>query len=231
MVRRSISATGTQQILDAVQRVGSDRLAGLARVLGWLEGEAVQRALTRLLGHGSVRSQVVEALVRNGSGVVALLTEQLHAEDLETRQAAAVALGRIGDRRATVALIAALGDRELAVAAAGALARIGDADAFEALIALLGDADPAIRQSVIAALNSIGHPDMPRRIVHLLDDPDATVRESALKIAGYFGYPACLDRVLACCRDATEAVRRTAVEQLPLFDDSRASDRAAAGSR
>ena len=50
------------------------------------------------------------------------------------------------------------------------------------------------------------------------------MRESALKIAGYFGYPACLDRVLACCRNATEAVRRTAVEQLPLFDDSRASD-------
>ena len=224
IVRRNISATGTQQILDAVQRVGSDRLAGLARVLGWLEGEAVQRALTRLLGHGSVRSQVVEALVRNGSGVVALLTEQLHAEDLETRQAAAVALGRIGDRRATAALVAALSDRELAVAAAGALARIGDADAFEALISLLGDADPAIRQSVIAALNSIGHPDMPRRIVRLLDDPDGTVRESALKIAGYFGYPACLDRVLSCCRDANEAARRTAVEQLPFFDDPRASD-------
>jgi HEAT repeat protein len=223
LVRRRINAAGTQSILDAVQSVSADRLPALAKVLGWLQGEAVQRALTRLLGHESVRSHVVEALVRNGAGVVTLLIERLRAEDLDTRQAAAVALGRIGDRRATGALIAALEDREIAVAAAGALARIGDGSAFDALIARLGDADSAIRQSVIAALNSIGHPDMPRRIVALLGSgPDPIVRESALKIAGYFGYPECLDQVLACCRDMNEAVRRTAMEQLAFFDDPRA---------
>jgi HEAT repeat protein len=224
LVRRTITAPGTQQILDAVQRMGPDRLPGLARVLGWLDGEAVQRALTRLLGQDTVRSQVVEALVRNGPGVVALLAEQLHAEDLETRQAAAVALGRIGDRRAAPALIAALSDRELVVAVSGALARIGDGQAFEALIGFLGDPDSAIRQSVVAALNSIGHADMPQRTVALLGEPDPHVRESALKIAGYFGYARCLDRVITCCRDASETVRRTAVEQLPFFDDPRVVD-------
>jgi HEAT repeat protein len=221
LVRRCITATGTQQILDAVQRVGADRLPGLAKVLGWLEGEAVQRALTRLLGQGAVRSQVVEALVRNGSGVVTLLAEQLQAEDLETRQAAAVALGRIGDRRATAALVAALSDREMAVPAAGALARIGDANAFEPLIDLLGDPDAGIRQSAIAALNSIGHPSMPGRIAALVTDSDPIVRESALKVAGYFGYSECLDGMMACCHDPHDTVRRTAVEQLAFFDDPR----------
>jgi HEAT repeat protein len=224
LVRRTISPTGTQQILDAVQRVGPDRLPSLAKVLGWLSGEAAQRALTRLLGQGAVRAQVVEALVRYGTGVVALLTEQLHAEDLDTRQAAAVALGRIGDRRATTPLIEALNDRELIVAAAGALARIGDRDAFGALVALLGDREAAIRQSAIAALNSIGHPDMPARTLVLLDDADPHVRVSALKIAGYFGYPECMTRVIECCRDADEQVRRTAAEQLPFFDDPRAAE-------
>jgi len=224
LVRRTITATGTQQILDAVQRVGPDRLPALAKVLGWLNGNAAQRALTRLLGQGAVRAQVVEALVRYGTGVVALLAEQLHAEDLDTRQAAAVALGRIGDRRATPSLIDALDDRELTVAAAGALARIGDRDAFDALVALLGDRDPAIRQSAIAALNSIGHPDMPARTLVLLDDADPHVRVSALKIAGYFGYPACMTRVIECCRDTDEQVRRTAAEQLPFFDDPRAAE-------
>ena len=218
LVRRSISAAGTQQILDAVQRMGPDRLPGLAKVLGWLKGEAVLRALTRLLGHDTVRSQVVEALVRNGSGVVSLLTEQLRAEDLETRQAAAVALGRIGDRGATSALVAALADRALAVAAAGALARVGDSDAFEPLIQLLGDREPAIRLAVIAALNSIGDSRMPARIGALLADPDPIVREAALRIAGYFGYMECLQQVLACCDDPNEAVRRTAVEQLAFFE-------------
>ena len=219
LVRRHVSAAGTQNILDAVQRVSADRLAGLTRVLGWLEGEAVLRALTRLLGRDTVRSHVVEALVRNGAGVVPPLIEQLHAEDLDTRQAAAVALGRIGDRRATAPLVAALDERELTMVAAGALARLGDGAAFDALIARLGDPDPAFRQAVIAALNSIGHSEMPGRVVTLLSDADPIVRESALKIAGYFGYPDCLDRVLACCRDDNETVRRTAIEQLPFFEE------------
>ncbi len=218
LVRRHVTAAGRQKILDAVPQVSADRLPGLTRVLGWLEGEAVQRALTRLLGQNAVRSHVVEALVRNGAGVVVPLIEQLQAEDLDTRQAAVVALGRIGDRRATVPLVTALGDPELTLAAAGALARIGDGTAFEALVSRLGDPDAAVRQAVIAALNSIGHEDMPQRIATLLTDRDPIVREAALKIAGYFGYPDCLDRVLACCRDENETVRRTAVEQLPFFE-------------
>ena len=93
-----------------------------------------------------------------------------------------------------------------------------------ALIGLLATPDAAIRQAVIAALNSIGHPgDAAPHRPSCSTDPDPTVRESALKIAGYFGYPACLDRVLACCQDAAESVRRTAVEQLPFFDDARVS--------
>jgi HEAT repeat protein len=218
LVRRTIDATGTQHLLDAVQRVGSDRLRGIARVMGWLNGPAVQRALVRLLGQQSVRAQVVEAMVRYGAGVVDLLIDQLEAEDLDTRQAAAVALGRIGDRKATPALVAALNDSELAVPAAGALARVGDHDAFDALMGLLGHADTAVRQAAIAALHSIGHPEMASRILPLLADPNPIVRESAVKIAGYFGYHECVDRVIDCCADPSEAVRRAAVEHLPFFD-------------
>jgi len=225
IVRRAAGAAATQNFLDAVQRVTADRLPGLARVLGWLDGPAVQRALTRLLGQPTVRTQVVEALVRYGSGVVGLLVEQLRAEDLETRQAAAVALGRIGDPAATAALVTALEDRELVVAAAGALARIGDRAAFDALMGLVGDEDSAIRQAAIAALNSIGHPEMPAHVARLLDDPSAVVRESAVRIAGYFGYSECFAGVLECCADSSEAVRRAAVEQLPMFDDARAIER------
>ena len=221
LVRRGITARGTQKILDAVQRVGSERLPSLAKVLGWLEGDAVQRALTRLLGHEVVRSQIVEALVRHGGGVVSLLIEELRVDDLETRQAAAVALGRIGDRRATAALIEALHDPELAVPAAGALARIGDREAFDGLLALLGEPDPATRQAVIAALNSIGHPAMAEHMAVRLSDPDPLVRESAVRIAGYFGYPECIDQMLQCCHDPVESVRKAAIEGLAFFEDPR----------
>ncbi len=223
IVRRTAAPAAIRQLLAAVDRVGSDRLRGIATVLGWLDGPAVERALARLLGQPSVRAQIVEAIVRHGAGVVDLLVEQLDAEDLETRQAAAIALGRIGDRRATAALVAALDDRELAVPAATALSRIGDAAAFEGLMARLGDPDPSVRQGVIAALNSIGHAEMPRRVMTLLDDADDRVRESAVKIAGYFGYRECLEAVLRRTSDSSEAVRRAAVEQLPMFDDERAT--------
>jgi HEAT repeat protein len=218
IVRCAISPAGTQNLLDAIHRADAGRLRGIARVMGWLSGPAVQRALTRLLGQPAVRAQVVEALVRYGVGVVPLLIDQLGAEDLDTRQAAAVALGRIGDRRATDALLATLSDPELALPAAGALARLGDSDAFEALLGLLDHGDTAVRQAIIAALNSIGHPDMPARIVVLLDDVNPVVRESAVKIAGYFGYRECLDRVLERCADPSEAVRRAAIDHLPFFE-------------
>ncbi len=47
LVRRAIGPVGTQNLLDAVSRVDADRLRGIARVMGWLNGAAVQRALTQ----------------------------------------------------------------------------------------------------------------------------------------------------------------------------------------
>jgi HEAT repeat protein len=221
-VRRGIAPVGVQNLLDAIERITPDRLRGVALVLGWLEGPAVERAMTRLLGQPTLRAKVVESLVRYGERVVALLVDQLRAQDLDTRQAAVIALGRIGDTKATAPLVdVLLGDPALTIVAAGALARIGDGAAFPALLGLIGHRDSAVRQAVIGALNSIGHPDMPGAIVGLLDDPDPQVRESAVKIAGYFGYAGCVDALLARCRDEDEQVRRAAVEHLPFVDDPR----------
>ena len=79
-----------------------------------------------MLGQSTIRTEVIEALVRQGAPVVPQLIEQLRMEDAETRLAAIVALGRLADRRATEALVGLLGrDRDLTVAAAGALAELG----------------------------------------------------------------------------------------------------------
>jgi HEAT repeat protein len=226
LVRQAIAPTGTQNLLDAVQRATGDYLRSVAKVLGWLEGPAVERALTRLLGNATVRSTVVEYLVRYGARVVDLLIEQLDAEDLDTRQAAVVALGRIGDRRATLPLLEVLAtDPALTVVTAGALARLGDARAFEALLALVAHPDAAVRQAVIAALNSIGHPEMATRVAPLLRDPMPHARESAVRIAGYFGYRECADDLLACCDDVDPAVQRAALEHLAFLDDARVAPR------
>src|SRR5207249_1695964 len=106
----------------------------VVRVVGWIESEPVITGLTRLLGSASVRSEVVETLVRHGKRVTAPLCRHLESEDLEICRAAVTALGRIGDTECVPALIAVLENPELVVDAAGALSRLGDARAYEPLL-------------------------------------------------------------------------------------------------
>jgi HEAT repeat protein len=222
LTRQSIEPQGIQHLLDTLNNTEIDDLRPLATVIGWLRGTAVDRTLVRLLGEPSVRSEVLEALAHHGEGVINLLIDQLDADDLETRRAAITALGRLGYRRATGALIKVLeNDPSLRVDAANALAKLGDETALDSLLVLIGDPDGTVRQSVVAALNSIGSPRMPERVKPLLKDRDPLVRESAAKIAGYFGYSDCADALLECCNDPDERVRKAALEHLPFLDDRR----------
>jgi HEAT repeat protein len=222
LAREAVNREGVQNLLDAVDAALGDALGAVALVLGWLEGEAVERALVRLLGQPTARKEVVEALVRYGERVTELLIEQLEDEEIETRKAAVVALGRIGDARAVVALVEAMNeDAELIIPVAGALGKIGDRRAFEALLDLIGHEDAAVRQAVIAAINSLGHPEMEARAIALLSDPNPRVRESAVKIAGYFGYEQCADLLIERCSDEEESVRRAAIEHIPYLEDDR----------
>jgi HEAT repeat protein len=221
LARGAIDAAGVRNLLDAIDQTSGDNLRALALVLGWLEGEAVERALVRLLGQSTARKEVIEALVRYGERITQLLIEQLHAEEVETRKAAVIALGRIGGSRAVPALVQALDDDELTIVVAGALGKIGDRRAFNALLELIGHTDAAVRQAVISAINSLGHPEMADRALRLLDDSNPHVRESAVKIAGYFGYAECTDLLLERCSDEEESVRRAAIEHIPYLEDER----------
>jgi HEAT repeat protein len=222
LVRQAIDSQGVENLLQTINQSRAENLRTLALVLGWLEGEAVEQALVRLLGQPTARREVIEALVRYGERVTRLLVEQLDAEEPETRKAVVIALGRIGDAAAVPALVEALTeDEELAVVAAGALGKIGDRRAFEALLDLIGHPDTAIRQAAVAAINSLGHPEMAGRASQLLSDGNPQIRESAVKIAGYFGYRECTDLLLQCCHDEEESVRRAAIEHIPYLEDER----------
>jgi HEAT repeat protein len=222
LARNAINATGVQNLISAIDSANGEGLRDLVVVLGWLEGERIERALVPLLGEATARKEVVEALVRYGERVTGLLIEQLDAEDAETRKAAIIALGRIGDARAVPALVATMAAyTDLIIPAAGALGKIGDRRAFEALLDLISHEDAAVRQAAISAINSLGHPDMAARAVLLLNDGNPYVRESAVRIAGYFGYEQCADLLLARCRDEEENVRRAAIEHIPYIEDER----------
>jgi HEAT repeat protein len=225
-VRCEIRPVGVQRLLHRLETAPDAELPALVRVVSWLEGEAVHRALFRLLGQPApggqprARKEVVEALVRHGKDVTELLVEYLDVEDLETCHAAVTALGRIGDARAVPRLTEMLaeGGPETMIAAAGALARIGDRRAMAPLLTLLEYPHAAVRQAAIAALNSIGHPDLAEQVTALLEDPNPVVRESAVRIAGYFGYPRCAQSVADLCSDASETVRAAAVENIVFME-------------
>jgi HEAT repeat protein len=221
LVATNVSRTGAGNLLEALNTTTGEPLRMVVRVLGWMDDESIIEGLTRLLGSASLRSEVVETLVRHGRRVAPLLCRQLESENLDIRKAAITALGRIGDRTSVPALIDALQEEELTVDAAGALARIGDPRAYEALLELLGHDRGAIRLAAIAALNSIGDPRMPQDIRNLLKSPNPHLRESAVRIAGYFGYSECKDLLLDRVHDASESVRRAVVENLSNLHDDR----------
>jgi HEAT repeat protein len=223
LVSREISPTGVQNLLDELESAGAEDVRSLALVVGWLRRPGVDRALTRLMGRVDLRDEIIEALVRHGPATVELLMSQSTAEDLEVRRSAVLALGRIGDSRATSALVDALGDEYLAVDAANALAQIGDPEAVDGLLKLIGSEDASVREAAVSALNCVMPPAMSKRIIPLLHDPDPNVRESAVKIAGYFGYPEAASALVQLSRDSNERVRSAAIEHLPFVEDQRAA--------
>ena len=224
LASHEISPTGVQNLLDALETPDKEDLRSLALVLGWLKRSGVDRALTRFMGRGEVRDEIIDALVQHGSTTLDLLIAQLTAEDLEVRRAAVVALGRIGDSSATPALVNTLSEESLAIDAANALGQIGDPRAVDGLLNLIGNDDASIRQAAVSALNSLGLPSMSERIIPLLADSDPNVRESAVKIAGYFGYPGAASALVNLSRDQNERVRCAAIEHLPFIEDERVLD-------
>lgn len=223
LVGSRTSPLGAQNLLKLLDNATGETLRPVVRVLGWVGTEPVIGELTRLLGSPSLRTEVIEVLVRQGSVVVDPLCRQLGSDEVEVRLAAILALGRIGDARSVRPLIEALEDPELTVEAAGALARIGDARAYDSLLPLLGHRRAAVRQAAIGALNSLGQARMEQDMKRLLDDPNPHVRESAARIAGYFGYAACASRLLERLNDEDESVRRAAIETLPYLQDTEAA--------
>ncbi|GIV95491.1 MAG: PBS lyase [Herpetosiphonaceae bacterium] len=222
LVRRFIDDSGIRRLLDGLDETHGQDVRALTLIVGWLHGPTVERALVRLLGDTTVRREVLAALVRQGARVTRQLVAQLDAVDAETRQAAAVALGRIGDASAVPALIRLLEeDDDLAITAARALAAIGDRRAFDALLHQLEHPTSAVRQAAIAALNSLGHPALPKHVKRLLSDSNRLVRESAVRIAGYFGFEECVNLLFERCADDDERVRRVAIEHLPYLEDER----------
>jgi HEAT repeat protein len=214
-----VQHSGIQNLIEAAGSSSPEDIGNIIKVLGWISSPEAQKALTKMLGNPALQREVIEAFVNFGHKVTDLLVEQLKSADDQTRIAAAIALGRIGDARSAPDLIQMIGESDdLTVFVIGSLAKLGTQEAFEPLLEQLGSANPSVRRAAIAALNSVGHPEMPHRIEKFIQNENPLIRESAIHIAGYFGYSNCKNLVKLCLEDPDVRVVCAAIENLPFFD-------------
>jgi len=98
------------------------------------------------------------ALSKAGKAAVGPLVESLQDGRYPVRQAAALALGDIGDLRAVGRLVELLDDKYYVVrqAAAISLGKIGAVEAVEPLLKAIGDENKLVRKAVVDALGMIG---------------------------------------------------------------------------
>ncbi|MDY3556124.1 c-type cytochrome [Gemmata sp. JC717] len=124
------------------------------------------------------------ALKRDPQGYEEALAA-LRSRDLHTRRLGAEALGRIGNVKATAALLGALtderNDRELDHALTYALIEIGDAPGTRAGLA---SPSPRVRRAALAALSYISSGLETKAVLAELDAPDAALRDTAWWVAG-----------------------------------------------
>ena len=215
VVKDVVNAAGIQHLLNTLEQPASRRPA--TTVLGWLKDASLASVFARLV-ESPERDVAIDALLALGDAGAEQLLGCCAGDDTTILPAAVAALGRVGSRRFTPALLDLL-DRGglIGTAAAEALARLADPAAFDRLIGHVGNPDAGLRQAVVGALNSTGHPDLPSRAVGLLHSGQPLERESGVKIAGYFGFAAATGRILELTGDPVEAVRIAAIEHLPLI--------------
>lgn len=156
--------------LEALKRMGSSAILELIQALGKTKGD-VRRRVAEALGRMgiSVIKPLFQALwnakkdVRKGAleafGKMLAGKSRTH-EEWFVREAAAKALGKIGDHQAVEQLILALRDRNWPVTGAAsvakALGKIGDPRAIEPLIQTLGHKNWFVGKSAAWALKKIG---------------------------------------------------------------------------
>jgi HEAT repeat protein len=231
--------------VDALGRLGdAAAVPELARVARRGPGDELARHATLALGAIGTPDALEEllalarvppgsalvraALERVGASAVPRLTEELRRGSPTSARLAAEALGGIGDKAATPALVGVVERRdEASLVALEALARLADPAAVPALVdAAETGAAPELRVLALRALEATADGRGAAAIARALLDGDAGVRAAAARLAGALGAGAEAMALTARLTDQDVGVRRAAAQALALLPTSSFGPRA-----
>jgi HEAT repeat protein len=155
-----------------------------AYALGNLGDDRAVDRLIRALDDGeTVRLSALESLAKLGNRrSVEPLIAILDDADVSARRYAATALGRIGDPRATEALIDTMREdpsEAVRCSVVEALGELGDARSTEPLIQVLTSRYPDTKCLAAVALGKIGDPKAYKALSDASNDPSVDVRQAA----------------------------------------------------
>jgi HEAT repeat protein len=180
-----------------------------------------------------VRAVAVTALGNTGERSFAPALVARLAEDKSpfVRKAAAYALGRLKTREGTLALAAALANKEkkheeVRGAAVTALGEYSDEAAIPALTAALADKADHIRAGAASALGTnrgAARAAVPKLINLLTSDPENAVRRQAAIALGRIGDPAAIPALELAQHDRDPYLSRAALEAIKQITAARGS--------
>jgi HEAT repeat protein/beta-lactamase regulating signal transducer with metallopeptidase domain len=150
------------------------------------------------------------------TAVVRALIERLKDEDADVRQAAANALGQIGNAMAIPGLVNALDDPQLRVqeAALDALSQFERGVPEAPVQRMLASTDADMRERAVQILMSMRAKAALPAITALVSDADADVRQSAIEAVQEMGDPSAAGTIMPALGDRDADVRQAAVQAL-----------------
>jgi HEAT repeat protein len=216
------------RVIGNVKDEDQDVRGAALRAIGRIGDQAALPALIEALEFpdASLPPRIAEIIVGFGHAAVRPLVSELRnvASDVRRMWAAEI-LGWLGDPKAAVPLIEALGDinPEVRAKAAGSLGKLKESRAVDRLLEMiLSDPIPFVRTRVAHTLGTIGHPKVVDHLIHVLKDPEWWVRIRAIEALEQIGKASSAALIVALEDEDAEVRHRaaTALERMGYVQES-----------
>jgi HEAT repeat protein len=221
----TLAASAAAPALIALARRADEIGRHALLALGGIATPAAVGRLVAVLRTPPVPEEALVGLRQADAAAVPALIAELRGGTPSSSALAAKLLGELGDRTATLPLVAALehdaDGGPIAQAAFQALIRLADPEAVPALVRAAESPAVEIRRAAFAALRAGADPRGEAVLEAGLADPDAQVRVLAARLAEAIDAPAAGPALSARLSDADPAVREAAATAL-----ARVADRA-----